>query len=311
MVFFISFLSGIIAAFTPCVIVLMPILLYRFFHEKTKHWKNYAIFICGFLLSYILFGYFLSELFTSFIQNGLKVGLGLLFIILGILAIMKKLNPINFPIMKNSFLLGTIFALIVSLNPCTIPYLSFIVAIESKSYLFINLISFGLGLIIPSLLFAIFGKKILQITNKGKKIFSHVNNLMHIILILSGIYLITTIEKIEILDTYIISIFLILIFVIIMRAFFLINSRNDIFNLKKLLIIIALGIIIYTVIFSCSNFIENKNKIEKIFNVGEYQSPQSCSIQTQLCKVCLKCIYTFSIASIIGFLGLFLIRRRD
>lgn len=306
----ISFLSGIIGSFTACVVVLMPLLLYKFFHEEKKDWKNYIIFIIGFLSSYIIFGYFLSELFTSFIQNGLKVGLGLLFVIFGILAIMKKLNPINFPIFNNSFLLGLIFALIVSLSPCTIPYLSFIIALESKSYLFFNLLSFGLGLIMPSILFAIFGKKILKISNKGKKFLSYVNNLMHSVLILSGLYLIYRIKNIHIIDTYIISIFLILIFLIIMRAFFLLNQKKDFINIKNLLIFIALGLIIFTAITNCSKIIKNENKLNEIFNIKEDKSFESCSIERTLCKNCLKCIYLFSFATIIGFLGLFLIRKK-
>ena len=303
----ISFLSGIIAAFTPCVIVLMPILLYRFFHEKENNYIKYLQFIIGFIISYIALGYILSELFTSSIQNGIKFGLGLLFIILGILSIMKKLNPINLPSFNNSFLLGLIFAIIISFNPCTLPYLSLIIVANSKYLLLSNLILFGLGMITPSILFSILGKKILNISNKSGPIFNKINNLMHIILILSGIYLIYTIKKIEIYDIYIISLFLGIIFILLMKTFFLINNKSDILKLKNIFIIISLIIMIYGSINHCSNQINiDKNNNPKL----NYNNQPTCSMEIETCEICKQCIYTFGIATIFGFVGLFLMRLK-
>lgn len=304
----ISFLSGIIAAFTPCVIVLMPILLYRFFHEDKKEWRDFSLFIVGFIISYIIFGYFLSSLFTSVIQNGVKVGLGLFFIILGILAVLEKLNPLNFPIIKNSLLLGGIFALIISFNPCTIPYLGFILSISNSGLLFLNMAVYGLGLIFPAILFAFFGNKILHLTKKSGKIFYTVNKLMHYILILSGVYLIFTIKRLEIYDIFVISFFLFLSFFILLRAFFIINEKKDFLKIKNLLLIISLMMIIFVSITHCSYQVESQNKVNEILGIKIAQST-SCSQDVTNCSVCLRCIYTFGAATLIGLVGIFLVGK--
>ena len=155
----ISYFSGLVAAFTPCVIVLMPILLYRFFHENKKDFLNFSIFTTSFILSYLIFGFFLSSLFTSSFQNGIRVGLGFLFVILGILALMSRLNPINFPLFKSNITLGIIFSLIISFNPCTIPFLSVIISLNTNFNIIINMLLFALGIITPSIFFAFFSKK--------------------------------------------------------------------------------------------------------------------------------------------------------
>ncbi len=299
----VSFLSGIIAAFTPCVIVLMPILLYRYFHEDTKDWKHFGFFISGFLIAYIIFGYFLSALFTSFIQNGLKLGLGLLFIILGVLAIMGRLNPINFPIIKNSAILGMVFALIISLNPCTIPYLSVIITINNKYLFFSNLVFFGLGLIVPSVLFAFFGKKILDIGKRSGKLFHKINTVMHYILIASGFYLIYTIKRIVVYDIYVISLFLIVIFAILIKSFFIISRyKKNNFSLQNLLLFLALALMLFGAFSNCKSYIDENSKYDILYN--QNHETYSCTDDILTCEVCLRCIYIFSSAALIGFIGI-------
>lgn len=308
-----SFLSGILAAFSPCVIVLIPILLYRFFHENEKEWSKFSLFILGFLIFYLIFGYFLFQIFTSSIQNGIKFGIGLLFVVLGVLAVMNRLNPLNFPIIKNSFLLGSTFALIVSFNPCSIPYLSVILSLTSKPELFFNLMLFGLGTIIPSILFAIFGKNILNITKKTGKLFNKVNTVMHYILIVSGIYLISTINSLKINDLYLVIIFLVISFFILIKSFFIINQKKDILKLKNVLLLIGLISIIYVSFTHCSYQLESKNKIDAIFGIKDQTSiqNQTCGHNITDCKICTQCIYTFSLGSLIGFLGIFLLRLKQ
>ncbi|MDA3854771.1 MAG: hypothetical protein PF569_00830 [Candidatus Woesearchaeota archaeon] len=304
MSFILSFLSGIIAAFTPCIIILFPILLYRFSTQKDGITKDFLLFISSFILSYLIFGYLLSSLFSSPIQNGLKFGLGLLFIILGVLGIFNKLNPLNFPLIKNPILLGVAFSLIVSTNPCTMPYLSIIIANSSQISLFTNLLFFALGILAPSILFTIFGKKMINITNKTKKIGYKVNKIMHYILIISGGYLIFSIRQIEIYDVYIISLFLGFIFIILLKAFFVLHEKKDIFKLKNILILTALGIILFGAFSNCNIYIQNNNNIEDIFGIETNQ--HSCSSDIENCEVCQKCIYNFSIATILGTIGIFL-----
>ena len=302
-----SFLSGIIAAFTPCVIILMPILLYRFFHEEDKkQWSNFGQFLIGFLLSYIIFGYLLSAVFTSVFQNGFKIGLGLIFITLAILSLKNKLNPLNVPMIKDPFILGTIFSIIISFNPCTLPYLSIIITISNKILLLTNLTFFALGLITPAILFAIFGKKILNISKKTGKTFHSINKIMNYILILSGIYLIYTASSIKIYDIYVISIFLALTFALIIRASFIINKKKDFLKIENIILLVSLFLIIIISITHCQYELESHNILNKAFGITQEQQIQvsTCTTDIQTCSVCKKCIYTFSIASILGLIAI-------
>jgi len=322
--FILSYFSGLVAAFTPCVIVLMPILLYRFFHEKSKQWFDFSMFVLSFLISYVIFGYFLSSIFTSIIQEGLKIGLGLLFVILGILAIMRRLNPINFPLIKNIYLLGFVFAMIISFNPCTLPYLSLIISINSQFYLIFSLIFFAFGLITPSILFAIFGNKILVFSNKSGRVLDSVNKLMHLVLIFSGVYLMFGIKTIDVYDLYLISFFIIFIFYILIKSFFIIGSKKDFMKFGNILLIFSLFLILFTAFSHCEGNITSKASENKLIENLFVSSPNStivggnnvknniysCNGDISTCKVCRRCIYIFSFAVLIGFIGLFFIGRK-
>ncbi len=302
-----SLLSGIIAAFSPCVIVLIPILFYRFFKKDKSQLKQFFYLITGFIIMYIITSLLISKLFTSFIQNGIKIGLGLLFVVLGFLSLMDRINPLNFPLIKNTFLFGMIFALIVSINPCSLPYLSVIISLGSKGKIFLNLAFFGLGLIVPAILFAITGQKIINIAKKGAKLMHILNKLMSLILIISGIYLATTIKKVNHYDVYISAVFLVIVFLIIIKSFFLINRFKDIVKLKNILLIITLILIIFVAIWHCSNKVLEKpkhfNYDNSVFN--ESQTYEVCSYSdVKSCNVCMKCLKIFGIALVFGGLSI-------
>jgi thiol:disulfide interchange protein len=169
---------------------------------------------------------------------------------------------------------------------------------------------YGLGLIIPAILFAFFGKKILNITKKTGKIFYAVNKIMHYILILSGIYLIFTIKKLEVYDIFIISLFLIVNFFILLKAFFIINEKKDILKWKNILLLISLIMIIFVSINHCSYEVESQNKVNEILGINTPQT-YSCNQDITTCSICQRCIYTFSIATLIGLFGIFLVGKKN
>jgi len=307
-----SYLSGIVAAFTPCVIVLMPILLYRFFHENEKQIVKFSIFTLSFVISYLIFGYFLSSLFTSSFQNGLRVGIGFLFVILGILALMNKLNPINFPLIKSNIGLGVIFSLIISFNPCTIPFLSVIISLNTNINIIINMFLFAIGIITPSIFFAFFSKKILDISRKSGKYMSLVDKFMNFILILSGIYLVFSIRTIDRYDILLISIFILFIFYILIRVFFIINTKKDLKNPGNILILISLILILFISYSHCSSNVGYDNSIINLINPANHQESNiyTCNGNIKNCEVCQRCIYLFSFSTILGFLGLWFIGKR-
>lgn len=304
----ISLVSGIVAAFTPCVIVLFPLVLYRFFSEDKKEIKPYLTFIAGFLIAYILFGYLISQLLTSFIQNGFKVGIGLMFIVLGILAVMGKLNPLHFPLVKNSFVLGILFALALSFNPCSLPYLGAIISLGSQGTVVINMLFYAFGLLMPSILFAFIGQKMLTLT-KGS-LFNTVNKIMSIILIIAGFYLLTTIRGFAFYDLYIVLSFMVLIIIVLLKSFFIINSKKDLLKPKNLLLFAALLLIIAAIVFNCHSVIvkENEENVPLPFNIKLHQmfyEQESCGEHNILeCNICMRCLSLFLGATVLFFVAI-------
>lgn len=302
----ISYFSGLVASFTPCIIVLIPILMYKFISEGKIEYKKFFLFLGGYIFFYILFGYFLKNTLTSQIQNGFKFGLGLLFIILGILSIFNKLNPIKIPIFNNPYLLGISFALIVSFNPCSLPYLSIIFS-ETGSKIFYNLIFFALGLITPAFIFSFFGISFLNISKKTQKITSKINTLMHYILILSGFYIIFTIKSFSDYDIYLVGVFFIFIFLILLKSYFIINSKKDLFKLKNVLLLLSLIIIVFTAVTHCAYQVKSYDNSKVLFgNLNNNKQQFSCSSNVFECKICTTCIYKFLFASFLGFLAIVL-----
>ena len=296
---FVSYLSGILTAFTPCVIVLMPIMLYRFFNKERKQWKSFSFFIIGFLIFYFILSYLLASIFTSQIQNGFKLGLGVLFVVLGVLSFMERLNSLNLPAVKNPLILGMIFAIIAASNPCALPYFSIIVANSVSAMLIINIMIFGLGIITPSILFGIIGQKMIRVSKSSGKFFHSINKLMSLILIASGIYLALSIKNVVINDIYVVAVILALTFFILIRAFFIINDKKDLLKIKNVVLLISLLLIIFVAVYHCNNILPKNN----IHNNGV------CSVDVLSCSVCARCVWIFGVAALLGFVGVFFIDK--
>ncbi len=290
--FLASFLAGLLGAFTPCAAVLIPVVSYKYLRDQ-KNYKGLTIFLVGFAFTYIMSAKFLSELFESTIKNGFQLGLGMLFVVLGVLETMKKLNPLNFPLIKNNFVFGAIFAFLMSFNPCTFAYLGTLISL-SGSALFGNLLFFSFGLIIPSLLFVVFGQNLINITKKPKKVLNVINGLMGFVLIVSGIYLMLSVKSLGVYDVYVVGVLLGIVFLVLLRAYFVINSKKDFLRLNNIILILTLILIIFSVIYHCKSIGISQN-IEAI----------SCTNEIYSCESCLNCIYLFSGAVFLGFIAIF------
>jgi thiol:disulfide interchange protein len=296
-----SYISGIVTAFTPCVIVLMPIMLYRFFNKDKKQWRSFAFFIIGFLISYVVLSYLLAGIFTSQVQNGFKLGLGLLFVVLGILSFIERLNTLDLPAANNPFVLGLVFSIIAASNPCALPYFSIIVANSLPTLLIINILLFGLGIITPSIFFGLIGQKMINLAKKSGKFFHSIHKLMSIILIASGIYLALSIKSMMMNDLYVVGGMLALTFFIVIRSFFIINDKKELLNIKNILLLLSLLLIIFVAIYHCNN---------TIVSSGIVHTDGVCSADDVLsCPVCTRCITIFGIAAFLGFIGLFLVDK--
>jgi len=254
-----SFLSGLIAAFTPCIIVLFPIFFYRFHNNIST--KEIIELSLGFLSVFIIMGLFLNELFSSSVQNGLRLGLGIFFIVLGILLYMERLNPLNIPFFKNLYLFGGSFALTLSFNPCTLPYLSII--ISNKINVLLNVLFFGIGLLIPALIFAFFGNKLLSLTKNIQRFMGKIQRAMSFLLVITGAYMALTIEEYGRKDLYASILILFMIFFVVLRVFFIVRSKRDLLKLKNILLILALLGIGVSIFIQCHHYTEPKSNISK------------------------------------------------
>lgn len=299
-----SFLLGLVAAFTPCVIILFPALVYRFSGENFS-WKAIVGFMGVFVAVFFIIAQFFSYLFSSSIKFGFHLGIGIFFIVIGVLALINKINPLNFPAIKNPYLFGLIFALIVAANPCSFAYLGVILA--SSGFMVFDLIAFSIALLVPALLFSIFGNSLLKYTKKTAKITKGITHLMNLLLIAMGIYLIFKIKSFGLGDSIAAAVLILLSFFVLLKSTFFFQNK---INWKKILLIVALLGIVAASIIHCSYFTNMQMVHETEFNyLTGYEPQPTCSSDVENCTTCMRCVAVFGIAALIGGSGIFLINR--
>jgi len=288
-----AFVSGILAAFSPCVIVLIPLVLYRFIENGGRQMKGIAVMSAGFITFFIIAGIVFSSLFQSEFQNGLRLALGMLFIALGILSYSDRINPLNFPLVKNPFILGAVFALAISVNPCTLPFLSITVGLGIGQSL-PGLVAFGAGLLAPAILFVIFGQHAMSYAKKGGRLVHKAKKLMDAMLVLTGIYLAITIKQFSQADSLAVSLFLLGFFALLLRMLFIVNSRSDIAKPQTLMLVAALGLVIVAALVHCTAYIESSpaDLSAATCHTGIFESA---------CDICVRCAAIFGFAAAIGF----------
>lgn len=312
-----ALISGILAAFTPCVIVLIPALIYRFSNE-TKPLREITKFSISFLLFYVLSAMFLAQLLSSTIKYGLQLGLGILFIVLGILALINRFNPLSFQLIKNTWLFGLVFALIVSVNPCVFAYLGVLLGTTKILILPITMLAFAVGILLPSIIIAIFGNKLLTKINKASRVLHHISNGMNILLIALGVYMIYTIKHLGPSDILVTGLMLLITFLVILRSFFFLQGKKQFMKLKNILLFAALIIILLAVVFHCNAHIKKNtnpandptinpfhmdNALGHNNNQMEEAQP-TCSANVGKCKICMRCITIFGLGTLLGFLAI-------
>ena len=273
-----AYLAGLLASMTPCVLCLIPLVLIRFLSRdkqtllptntyqknNSNNIKNIIIFILGFQCSYLIFGFLLNSLLTSFIQNGVKLGLGNLFIILSSLSLIEKIDPLQLPIFDNIFIFGISFALLLSINPCTIPFLSLIISLNPTNTLSILMI-FAQGLITPSICFIFMGNFIIEkIENTFKaNIMNYIKKISSIALSCSGLYLIHSIFILSFYDRLITSI--LFLFTTLLTISKVQKKRKFRLGLSKKFKIYLYLCIIYSIYFLINGFNSHNNVIHNAY----------------------------------------------
>lgn len=301
-----ALLSGIVAAFTPCVVVLFPLVLYRFYSEQKLDWRKLTLFSVAFIFGFLILGILVSQLLTSSIQNGFKLGLGFLFITLGMLAFTGRLNPLQLPVIQNPLLFGFLFSVIITVNPCVVPYLGALLSLSSVSNMVLQVLLFSLGLLAPILVFGVIGQQLFtHIQKRSGKILHSVHKLMSVVLILSGIYLIFSIYAIQSLDMYALSIILFFIFAVIIKSFFLVNKVHDLLRPDVIILLLSLIILIYAILNHCASEVN----AETLPTYGTPETMPTCLAGNQNilgCPLCRQCVYVFVLALVIGTIGILL-----
>lgn len=299
------FLSGVAASFTPCVVVLIPIVLFEVLAKKKSKKRNLLLFSLGFLMFFAVFGYFLADLFSSSIQNGFRLGVGALLAVIGGLSFSGRIKPTNVPITGNPFALGGTFSLLLATNPCTLPYVGLIVA-SSQATALTNMLIFGAGLLTPSLVFAMLGRRVLGIGRLASKLALKLEKFASILLIVSGIYLALSITSLTQNDVYLVVAMLGVIFILLIKTFFMFNSLSDLKKPTHLLLILSLIFIAIAALEHCSSFF---GSAATVFSPS---TELLCSQEKFFaCPVCTRCIKTFSFALFTGIVGIFLAYRKE
>ncbi len=287
-----AFLSGILGALSPCTVVLIPLVLYRFIERKERQMKNLFLLSTGFISIFIVAGIVFTGIFQSDIQNGIRLGLGIFFVAFGVLSFFEKINPMGFPIVKNPFLLGSVFALATSINPCTLPFLGITIGLDYAQAL-PAMVVFGIGMLVPSMSFAIFGNEVLNFAKKSGKVVHNAGKLANLILVLAGIYMMVTIRQFTKIDAFAAAVLMIGIFAIVLKIMLSIKAKNEIAKTHTAMLVLALGLIVLAAIFHCSTYATDNTSIQAM----------AChpGLFSESCDACVRCAVIFGFAAAIGF----------
>ncbi len=308
-----AYLTGLTAGLTPCTVVIYPLFLYRFGvwgDKKSKVLlKEILLTLMGFLLSLVLTGLVFDFLSKSEVFNALRLILGTLLVVLGVLQLAGKFSVSVFKRVTNPFLLGFTLPFVLSFSPCVFPFFtSLLPASLSSGSVLMSILSFGMGLISPALLMAFLGNRILNLAQKGGRFFYYIEKFSGLIVIFSGIYLSLQILEIKSLDIIFASVFFGVFILLTAYYSFWVKKR---FNLANLLMFLATVILWFVFSFHCYTSAVNEVR-DFEFKGGQSVSAvtSQCSGEPEECPLCQRCAILFGLAALLGSAG-FVISERS
>jgi len=228
----IAFFAGFISFISPCVLPLIPgyvsFICGTTFNELDNKSKNFILkksifFSLGFSLVFISLGATATFIGSFLLQNSkiLSIGSGVIIIFFGMYLLeLIKINFLNksFGNFNIQYSNNLLFPFIVGIGfgfgwtPCIGPILGSILAfasMEDSIYKGILLLSlYSLGLAVPFVLSSLLIKKFLIFSKNLKKYLINIKKISGIILIITGILIVT--GKLQILGFYLIEYFPIL-----------------------------------------------------------------------------------------------------
>jgi cytochrome c-type biogenesis protein len=228
----IAFFAGFISFISPCVLPLIPgyvsFICGTTLYELDNKSKNFILtksifFSFGFSLVFISLGATATFIGSFLLQNSkiLSIGSGVIIIFFGIYLLeLIKINFLNksFGNFNIQYSNNLLFPFIVGIGfgfgwtPCIGPILGSILAfasLEDSIYKGILLLSlYSLGLAVPFVISSLLIKKFLIFSKSAKKYLINIKKISGIILIITGILIVT--GKLQILGFYLIEYFPIL-----------------------------------------------------------------------------------------------------
>ena len=76
------------------------------------------------------------------------------------LSVRGLIDPLDMPVLDNTFLMGVVFAAMLSVNPCTVPFLAVIISMTLHQAL-LGILCFAQGLLTPALVFIVVGERLI------------------------------------------------------------------------------------------------------------------------------------------------------
>ena len=209
MEYLITFLEGIIAFISPCMLPLLPIYISYFAggeENNKKTIKNAIGFVLGFTVVFVLLGAFAGTLgsilvryskWINIIAGGIIVIFGLSYMGIIKLSFLTKSSNYEHKQKEPGFLSSVLFGIIFSIgwSPCVGAFLGsalMLAATSQESYKgILMLLSFSMGLGIPFIISALILDKLKGVFNFIKKNYTLINIISGILLILFGIAMMT------------------------------------------------------------------------------------------------------------------------
>jgi cytochrome c biogenesis protein CcdA len=247
----IPFAAGLIAAFTPCTLAIIPIFLYRFGlwegsqNSWRESWQDIVLLLIGFLLSFGLTGIAFGNLFSSDYVNVTRLLLGTLLVLMGALQLLGRLNLQFATRSTNPLMLGAILPWVVSFSPCVLPFLSALLLSSTSGELGLStmfkFLQFGLGLLTPAIVIALLGRVAVNALRRSTNVLGYVERFSPALLILAGFYISSQLVQITNRDMLVACLGLLLLVGAISYIVFRKPSRRTALNYKAFFALLAVA----------------------------------------------------------------------
>ena len=216
---FLVFIEGIVSFFSPCILPLLPVYLGILSNSsmellkegKVSFWnsklmRNTLLFILGISTTFFILGSSVNMFSRFFNSNKTQITLigGIIIIIMGLfymgylnLSFLQKEKKFNFEVKDMNAITAYLFGFTFSFGwtPCIGPMLAsvLIMTSNSKTLLEGNLLIglYTLGFVLPFIIIAMFYNKLFKIVDKIKLHMPKIKKIGGIILIISGIIMIS------------------------------------------------------------------------------------------------------------------------